>query len=71
MEKSGAIIKSDKASNWEKAINYIPDKFTIIVYEYEDGAPRIKVGDGITTVSQLPFLTAQPPKVDQQMLVLH
>ena len=39
-----------------KAINYIPDKFTILIFEYENGSPRIKIGDGSHKVSELPFL---------------
>ena len=63
MRKSNAVIRTDLASNWEKAKNYIPDNFTIIVYEYEDASPRIKIGDGIHFVGDLPFLnTNQPAK---------
>ena len=68
MDKSSAVIKTDKASNWEKAVNYIPNKFTIVVYEYDNGSPRVKIGDGVTRVNDLPFLTSQPPKVDQDTL---
>lgn len=60
MEKSNAIIKTDSAENWEKAKNYIPDKFTIIVYTYaNDMPPRIKIGDGIHTVNELSFLISE------------
>ena len=57
MKKSNAIVKVDSEENWKKAINYIPDVFTIIVYEYEDKAPKVKIGDGINTVNNLPFLS--------------
>lgn len=56
MLKSNATIKVDQVENWEKAINYIPDKFTILVFEYKNGTPRIKIGDGSHTVNELPFL---------------
>ena len=56
MRKSNAVIRTDLASNWEKAKNYIPDPFTIIVYEYDDASPRIKIGDGVHAVGDLPFL---------------
>ena len=56
MQKSNAIVKVDTEANWNKAINYIPDKFTIIVYTYENSAPRVKFGDGVTVVTKLPFL---------------
>jgi len=56
MIKSNAIVKVDSAENWEKAINYVPDNFTIIVYTYQSGSPKVKIGDGVTTVNKLPFL---------------
>lgn len=60
MEKSQATIKTDSAENWEKAKNYIPDKFTIIVYTYaDDMPPKIKIGDGIHTVNELSFLISE------------
>ena len=56
MIKSNATIKVDTEANWAKAVNYIPDKFTILVFEYEDASPRVKIGDGIHKVAELPFL---------------
>lgn len=60
MEKSQAMIKVDSEENWAKAKNYVPDKFTIIVYDGEP--PRIKIGDGIHTVNELSFLTNKEVK---------
>ena len=45
MDKNNALIKVDWAENWAKAKNYIPDKFTIIVYQYKDSSPKVKTGD--------------------------
>ena len=56
MIKSNATIKVDRAENWLKAKNYIPDKFTILVFEYDKYSPRIKIGDGSHNVNDLPFL---------------
>lgn len=56
MIKSNAIIKVDSEANWAKATNYIPDPFTILVYEFEHTTPMVKIGDGIHTVNELPFL---------------
>ena len=56
MDKNNALIEVDWAENWAKAKNYIPDKFTIIVYQYKDFSPKVKIGDGIHTVNSLPFL---------------
>lgn len=57
MKKSNAVIKVDSAENWKKAVNYIPDIFTIIIYEFENDSPKVKIGDGIHTVDDLPFLS--------------
>lgn len=56
MIKNSATIKVDTEENWNKAVNYVPDAFTIIVFQYEDQAPKIKMGDGIHKVMDLPFL---------------
>jgi hypothetical protein len=53
--------KIETFDNWNKAINFIPKKNQIIIYEgiKQDDQyikpPRIKIGDGIHTVSDLPF----------------
>ena len=57
MTKSNATVKVDTFENWEKAVNYVPDSFTIIVYEFENGSPKVKIGDGIHKVKDLPFLS--------------
>ena len=68
MKKSNAIIKVDTEENWNKAINYIPDSFTILVYEFENDFPKIKIGDGIHKVNELPFLKRS--EVNEDTLVL-
>lgn len=49
--------KSDKQVNWEKAINFVPLKGEIIIYEKDENYSydRIKLGDGVTKVNDLPF----------------
>lgn len=53
--------KIETAADWKKAVNFIPKKNQIIIYDGEkiDGIyikpPRIKIGNGIQTVSDLPF----------------
>lgn len=69
MKKSEVVVKTDLASNWAKAVNYVPEKGTIIIYEYEDGStPNIKIGDGQTLVNDLTFLINPPPCVNQDVL---
>ena len=68
MVKSNAIVKVDTEENWNKAINYIPDTFTILVFTYEDSSPKVKIGDGIHKVKDLPFLSNREVVNDTLML---
>ena len=68
MQKSNAIVKVDTEENWSKAINYIPDSFTILVFTYENSSPKVKIGDGIHKVSELHFLSSR--EVVEETLVL-
>lgn len=68
MIKSNAIVKVDTFENWKKAINYIPDSFTIIVYTKDNESPKVKIGDGIHKVNDLPFLNHR--EVEEETLVL-
>lgn len=47
-------LKRDTEINWNKAVNFIPKKDEIIVYDCENG-PRFKIGDGVTRVIDLNF----------------
>ena len=69
MKKSNAIVKVDSAENWEKAKNYVPDSFTIIVYEFDDNFPKIKLGDGLHAVGDLPFLSRSEVSDDETLLL--
>lgn len=54
--KARQIQKHDIAENWDKITGFIPQKGEIIVYDAEDGsAPRVKIGDGVNLVKDLPF----------------
>lgn len=52
-----AIQKHDIEANWLKATGFIPLRGEVIIYEADDehDYERIKVGDGVTVVSELPF----------------
>ena len=71
--------KIESAQDWEKAINFVPKKEQIIIYDgvKKDGKyvipPRIKVGDGIHTVNNLPFEaeTHISYQEDQGMLIIN
>jgi hypothetical protein len=49
--------KYDTTANWNKATNFIPMVGEIIVYTdgWGTNQPRIKIGNGTTTVINLPF----------------
>lgn len=56
--KSRLIHKHDIEANWLKATNFIPLAGEEVVYEADENHnyPRIKIGDGVTPVTDLPFL---------------
>ena len=56
--KTRIQLKNDTESNWNKAVNFIPLKGEIIIYSADESHPfsRLKVGDGDTTVTALPFI---------------
>lgn len=54
--KTRQIQKNDIRANWDKATNFIPKLGELILYTDEN---RIKIGDGSTTVVNLPYLTEQ------------
>ena len=45
--------KTDTKANWDKATNFVPLKGEYIYYS---DLHKVKVGDGVTKVSELPFL---------------
>jgi len=47
--------KSDTTANWTAATTFIPLKGEVIVY---NDVKRMKIGDGVTTVTNLPFVKA-------------
>lgn len=54
---SRIINKHDTEANWLKATNFIPNQGEIIIYDIDSNYSyeRIKIGDGKTLVSNLPF----------------
>lgn len=55
--KNRIIHKHDTEENWKKAVNFIPKKGEIIIYDIDNkiNYQRLKIGDGVTVVSELPF----------------
>ena len=53
-----SVQKHDIEANWLKATNFIPKQGEIIVYDKDSthAYERVKVGDGATVVSSLPFI---------------
>ena len=49
------IMKHDSSTNWAKS-SFIPKDGEIVVYSFSSGQPRIKIGDGATTVNNLAFV---------------
>ena len=55
--KTRIVHKHDTEANWIKAVNFIPMKGEIIIYDIDDtyDYERFKIGDGTTPVIDLPF----------------
>lgn len=52
------VHKHDVEVNWLKVINFIPKEAELIIYDSDENYsyPRIKIGDGVTKINDLPFL---------------
>lgn len=48
--------KNDTSENWAKAVNFIPLKGEIIIY---NDTLQFKIGDGTTLLSQLEFVNKE------------
>lgn len=52
--------KRGTANDWSQATNFIPLDGELIIYNEKDGtSPKFKVGDGVTLVGNLPFVTSE------------
>lgn len=49
----------DTTNNWSAVSNSVPLQGEIIVYSDSGKQPKIKIGDGSTTISDLPFNTIE------------
>ena len=58
-KKGAAIVKRDSTKNWLKAQNYIPPLGTIIIMENEDGSQKVRFGNGIDNLHNLPDLVQE------------
>lgn len=58
--KTRIQLKNDTEANWLKAAGFIPLKGEVIIYNIDDAHPffRLKIGDGVRNVIQLPFFSA-------------
>lgn len=68
-KKASAIVKRDTTENWLKAVNYIPEVGTIIIMDNADGSVKLKFGDGVKLVNDLPDLleiTKNKPKMSEE-----
>lgn len=56
--KTRVQLKCDTEAHWSRATNFIPLKGEVIIYSADDTHPfsRLKAGDGVTTVRELPFI---------------
>lgn len=57
--------KGDTEANWNKAVGFVPLAKEIIIYQPDENhaTSRMKIGDGVTTVQNLPFFGTDAPRV--------
>ena len=55
--KSRIVHKHDSETNWSRATNFVPKQGELIIYDTDTNYSyaRVKIGDGTTNVSLLPF----------------
>lgn len=65
---SRIIHKHDIETNWNKATTFIPKQGEMIVYDIDDlhDYERIKIGDGVTVVTELPFYQENVAYIDTE-----
>ena len=80
--RSRIMQKCDTELNWKKAVNFIPKKGEIIIYEAgpteetTDGQilttdyVRIKIGDGETKVNNLSFFSTSTAELEDRIQAL-
>lgn len=68
MIKEQAYIKRDTTENWNKAKNFIPKENEVIIYT--DSGNK-KIGDGITKLSELPFIDYNFYSVEGTTLIIN
>lgn len=58
--KSRIQLKNDTEAHWDLAVNFVPKQGELIIYSADSTHQfcRLKVGDGSTTVPNLPFIDA-------------
>lgn len=56
--KGRLVQKHDTAENWSKATSFVPKQGEVIIYDKDSthSYERVKVGDGSTVVTSLPFI---------------
>ena len=61
---SRIVLKHDVEANWLMAVNFIPKDGEVIIYDADVINPvRIKIGNGIDKVNDLPFYSSVPTQI--------
>ena len=62
-------LKHDTETNWLKAVNFIPKAGELIIYDPDSYCDftRLKFGDGVTKVNNLPFLFEKLAEIEKQL----
>lgn len=60
------LLKHDTSERWNETPNFVPLAGEIIIY---DGAnPQIKIGDGVSTLAELNFLSGEIKSISESKI---
>lgn len=64
------VGKHDVESNWNKAVNFVPMKGEVIIYDADNEHvyERMKIGDGSSNVNDLPFVDEMHTHAELEMI---
>lgn len=65
--KTRIIIRNDTSDNWEGSIIVLQKGEPAIEIDTVNKTGKLKIGDGTSTFSQLPFSTLTPDEIDAKI----
>lgn len=61
------IIRNDSSSNWESSTIILKKGEPALEIDATKKTAKLKIGDGVSTFSELPFSTLTPDEIDSKI----